>query len=234
MTSITVADDVEIELPKAPSDQPWFFDWYRKSPQEVIKHLQAGWIAYQSIREIEINSATEYFGGIGAQSMMIRKLWNPPRHYVFDFNPQAAEHLRNLLPPPVAAWKANSYDIATFRRAELVGLDFGDLTCWKTREGEPHRGLLDRVFASQPKAVVLTDIAGPRLHLHRERYETLLGKGTCTTYESYLRAFLERLNALYGYSPAGGAWHRWSAVVAMTPGEERSFPRPLADYDVVR
>lgn len=224
---ITVCDLWEIELPKQTAN-PWFLDWYLRSPGEVHKHLWAGWAAYRSISELDIDSATEYFGGIGAQSRMIQELWGPERHYVFDYNRDAAEHLRATLPPPVAAWQADSYDPVSFRRAELVGLDFGDLTVWRTREGEPHRQLLDRVFSSEPKAVVLTDIAGPRLHLQRERYETLLGPGSCESYETYLEAFLARLTALYGYSCAGGAWHRWSAVMALTPGEETVLPTPLA------
>jgi hypothetical protein len=225
--SIVVCGKWEIELPSQGAN-PWFLDWYLRSPGEVHRHLEAGWVAYQSIADLKIASATEYFGGIGAQSRMIQELWSPKRHFVFDYNREAAEHLRATLPPPVAAWRADSYDLASFRKADLVGLDFGDLTCWRTREGEPHRQLLDRVFASEPKAVVLTDIAGPRLHLHRQRYEGLLGTGTCESYETYLRAFLARLTALYGYSCAGGAWHRWSAVMALTPGEESVMPTPLA------
>lgn len=226
--TIRVFDKWDIELPE-PSANPWFLDWYLRSPGEVHKHLRAGWIAYQSISSLEVNSATEYFGGIGAQSRMIQELWSPERHYVFDYNKDAAEHLRNTLPPPIVAWQADSYDPASFRPADLVGLDFGDLTVWRTRDGELHRQLLDRVFASEPQAVVLTDIAGPRLHLQRERYETLLGEGTCGSYESYLHALLVRLEALYGYTCAGGAYHRWSAVMALTQGEEGGqFLQPLA------
>lgn len=229
---VTVCDRWEIELPDQAAN-PWFLDWYLRSPHEVHKHLWAGWAAYQSIADLEIGSATEYFGGIGAQSRMIQELWSPERHYVFDYNHDAAAHLRATLPPPVAAWQADSYDPATFRSAELVGLDFGDLTVWRTREGEKHRELLDRVFASEPKAVMLTDIAGPRLHLQRQRYETLLGTGSCASYEGYLQGLLDRLEALYGYTCSGGAWHRWSAVMALTPGGERRLPEPLAEHPKV-
>jgi hypothetical protein len=232
-TTITVCDLWDIELPEQGATQ-WFLDWYLRSPGEVHKHLWAGWAAYQSIADLEIASATEYFGGIGAQSRMIQQLWAPERHYVFDYSKEAAEHLRASLPPPIAAWQADSYDPWSFRRAGLVGLDFGDLTVWRTREGEKHRALLDRVFASEPKAVVFTDIAGPRLHLQRARYETLLGAGSCESYETYLSALLDRLEALYGYVCAGGAWHRWSAVMALTTAGERRNPEPLAHHPNMR
>jgi hypothetical protein len=205
-----------------PPEDEWFLDWVLRSPREAGKHLTSGWLAYQSLAGLEVTHAREYFGGIGAQSLMIQELFEPEVHYVTDYSPDAVKHLSTALPFCVDVGRADAYnDPGEIYPAQLVGLDFGDLTVWKTREGQPHRELLDRVFASEPKAVVLTDIACRYLHLHRERYESLLGAGTCVSYETYLEALLRRLQRLYGYTLVAGYWDRWSTVMALAPQGDR-------------
>lgn len=206
-----------------PKDK-WFLDWVLRSPKEVSGHLTAGYLAYEAVADIynggQIQSAREYFGGMGAQTLMIQELLAPVEHTVLDYSPDAVTHMTDVvleLDADIVVKQADSYDPSSCFPADLVGLDIGDLTAWRTRDGEMHRGLLDRVFAHRPKAVVLTDIAGPRLHLQRERYETLLGLGTCRDYESYLNAFADRLEDLYGYEVQAGYHHRWSSVLALVP-----------------
>jgi hypothetical protein len=170
----------------------------------------------------------EFFGGIGAQSLMIQDLFAPRNHVVRDYSLEAVAHIKAQV-PGVYAHQADSYDPMWQHRADLVGLDFGDLTVWKTRQGEPHRGLLDRVFEEEPKAVVLTDVACRYLHLHKERYETLLGAGTCITYETYLEALARYFRRIYGYVVVRGFWHRWSTVMVLVPRPAvpgRFFPTP--------
>lgn len=214
-----------------PLDQPdsdhdeWFLDWVLRSPREAGHHLTAGWLAYSSLTSVygpgEITTAHECFGGMGAQSLMIQELFNPTTHSVGEYSNGAVAHLRGLLSPldSTVVNLLDAYDVSALPRADLYGLDFGDLTAWKTREGQPHRELLDAVFANDPKAVVFTDIACRYLHLHRERYETLLGPDTCGSYGTYLRALLARLEVLYGYSLVAGYWDRWSTVMALVPSE---------------
>lgn len=209
------------DMPLEPSGK-WFADWVRRSPREAGLHLTAGWHAVQELRDVcppgYIKTACEYFGGIGAQALMIQKAFSPTWHTVVENNPDAVRHLMWMLLPRVGVFWADSYELGIIP-ADLVALDFGDLTVWKTRPGQPHRQLLNRVFASKPKAVLLTDIAGPRLHLHQERYESLLGPGTCGTYQTYLEAFAARLKKLYGYHLVAGFYHRWSTVMALTSEE---------------
>lgn len=201
-----------------PPKEKWFLDYVVRSPADAGVHLTAGWCCYRLIKDagIEVNSAVEFFGGIGAQSLMIQEMFAPRSHVVLDYSHEAVKHIKSQV-PQVYAHQGDSYDPMWQHRADLVGLDFGDLTVWKTREGEPHRGLLDRVFEEEPKAVVLTDIACRYLHLHRERYETLLGAGSCATYETYLDALAKYLRRLYGYVVMKGFWHRWSTVMVLVP-----------------
>lgn len=203
--------------------EKWFLDYVVRAPRDAGVHLTAGLAAYQRVANVyaekgleRFGSAVEYFGGMGAQSLMIRELFRPKSHLVYDFSHEAVQHIKTQV-EGVDAQQADSYDPDNFYAADLVGLDFGDLTVWKTREGEKHRELLDRVFAGRPNAVVLTDVACRYLHLHRERYESLLGAGTCASYETYLEALSDRLEALYGYVMVGGFYHRWSTVMALVP-----------------
>lgn len=222
--------DMEIAVP-ATEHNEWFLDWVLRAPTKAGVHLTAGWHAYQSLLRVygpgDIYDAVEYFGGMGAQALMIQHLFDPSQHTVMDYAPEAALHMRTVLPDWVEVRQADAYH--SFVRADLVGLDFGDLTAWKTRDGEPHRVLMDRVFAAEPKAVVLTDIACRYLHLHQKRYETLLGPDTCGSYGTYLRALLARIEALYGYSLVAGFWDRWSTVMALVPSDKVTGPGELVE-----
>lgn len=200
----------------------WFLDWVLRSPAGASQHVTAGWHAYAAVADTfgsEIYTAREWFGGVGAHSLIIQGLVQPEQHLVSDYSPAAVKHLQQLLAPMegASAVQLDAYQDLGHRRYDLVGLDFGDNTVWGTRDGEQHRGLLDRVFQSGPTAVVMTDIACRYLHLHRTRYESLLGAGTCATYATYLEALVGRLELLYGYSLLAGYWDRWSAVFVMVP-----------------
>jgi hypothetical protein len=210
---LIVCERWTMPLPERSGDE-WFLDWVLKSPHQ--RSTAAGWAAYQALAlvEPEMRTAHEFFGGVGAQSLMIQDLWAPKSHLAMDYTPESAAHLSTI--PGVTALQADSYDPKwSSQGADLVALDFGDFTVWKSREGEQHRALIDRVFAEEPKGVVMTDIACRYLHLHRTRYETLLGAGRCESYQTYLEALADRFEALYGYTMVGGFWHgRWSSVMA--------------------
>jgi hypothetical protein len=218
--------------------EQWFADYALREPAQVSRHLTAGYLAYRSLlplhRAQPFTSATEYFGGLGAQSLMIRRFFQPEKHTVIDSHPLAELHLHRLLGPlGVRTVCANSY--ATLAEADLVGLDFGDLTAHRAVRG-PHRNLLDRVFARSPRAVVLTDIAGPRLHLHAARYAEALGGSQApadyrlgldstapfTSYEDYLKALASWMHITYGYHPLRIYWHRWSAVLVLVRDRQQN------------
>lgn len=207
-----------------PGRDAWFLDYVLRSPKEAGRHLTAGWLAMNALKEVyrgdEIQTCEEWFGGIGAQALMAERLFNLRAHYIGEYDHDAVRHIYNALPQGKhinVGWR-DAYDLTSVHCGyDLQILDFGDLTVWKTRDGEDHRLLLDRVFSKQPKAVLITDIACRYLHLHRERYETLLGPGTCGSYETYLQALADRLEALYGYVLLEGFYDRWSTVMALVP-----------------
>lgn len=234
-TIALIAEKLTMTLPDAPERDAWFLDYVLRSPKQAGKHLTAGWLALESISYLisDVESCVEYFGGMGAQAGMVEWFFDLKRHRVHEYNLDAIAHLEDLRDAG-GAWAEievahrDAYAPSSFVAADLVMLDFGDLTAWKTREGQPHRELLDRVFAGQPKAVVFTDIACRYLHLHRERYESLLGAGTCDTYGHYLVALLERFEELWGYTLVRGYVDRWSSVMALVPGGQ-GLSGPIRD-----
>lgn len=205
MTTARICDRWDMELPEVDPNDQWFLGWAANAPSHVS--TSSGWWAYNSLLSAyspeDISSAREYFGGLGAQSLIINHLFHPQTHEVLEYSPGAVKHLNSVLPPRARAFLADSYKASFTEPADLVGLDFGDLTAWKT-QNEKHGGLLDRVFLLEPKAVVITDVASRYLHLHRSRYETLLGEGTCGTYGDYLEAFSRLITERWGYSLVGG------------------------------
>ena len=219
----------EIELPKPTGsvEKKWFLDWVLKTPSALGKHFRAGQLAFEAVAPYTRGeTAVELFGGIGAQTLMIQKLFAPLAHKVLEVSEDAVQHLERITPDDVMVVLADAYThpLGSF---DLVAADFGDLTVRWTLEGDRRRKLLDTIFASSPEAVVLTDIAGPYLHLQRTRYEEILGKGTCGSYESYLEAFGGRLQELYGYTVAGGGYHRSTAVLGLVPERKLPEPKPL-------
>lgn len=224
MTTIArIVERFTMKLEADPGRGEWFLDYVLRAPKSAGKHLTAGWMALQAVREVydpkEIRTVTEYFGGMGAQALMVRETFSPTIHGIMDYSAEAVAHINRevIESKKLLAVQADAYDPRFTVDADLVMLDYGDLTAWKTREGEKHRQLLDRVFLLEPKAVVFTDIACRYLHLHRERYETLLGEGTCASYQTYLEALLVRLRELYSYTLVAGYWDRWSSVMALVP-----------------
>lgn len=203
-----------------PGEEPWYADWAIKNPRKISDSITVGWYAYSSLLSVytpdEISTAWEPFGGIGAQSLIIQDLFAPAGHIVGEYTDPAVEHLRRVLPRNISIRKADAYAQPPID-ANLVALDFGDLTCWKLRPDQPHRTLIDNVMAAEPMAVVLTDVAAPRLHLHASRYEALLGTGTCASYETYLPALADLLEEMYGYVVLAGFYHRGAAKMALVP-----------------
>lgn len=220
----------EIPLP-SPSEDPgkkWFVDWVLNTPQVLGRHFRAGEIALRSVEPYTPGfSVLELFGGIGMQSLVIQEIFTPVVHRVQEISPVAVEHLTDLLPAAIDVRQADAFHPDAVGDFDLVAADFGDLTVRWTLEGERHRAVLDRIFATEPEAVVLTDIAGPFLHLQRRGYEKILGEGTCGSYESYLTAFSSRLQDLYGYALAGGGYHRGTAVLGLVPQDVLGTPQGL-------
>lgn len=197
----------------------WFLEYVVRSPTGAGTHLLAGRRCLEAVERLypHIETVYEAFGGIGGGALAVEDLWGPMVHIVNEFNPYAVQHLKANL-PEVIVTEQDAYRV-TPEAFDLVILDFGDLTVWKTREGDPRRTLLDRTFGEEPEAVLVTDIASRYLHLHRERYETILGPNSCRSYESYINTFADYLGRLYGYRLLVGYRHSWSTVMAFVKGD---------------
>lgn len=219
LATVVVCERWTMPVGQQDETSQWFLDWVLRRPNESSTHVTAGFHAYAALPEVypgpqPFATATEYFGGLGCQALMIQSMFAPPQHVVVERHPLAAFHLRSLLRerPGVEVVEGDAF--AVNHPADLVGLDFGNLTALKAqREFKP---LLDQVFAAQPKAVVLTDIAGQRLHLLRERYQDLLAHD-CSTYPEYLHGLVGYFLGAYDYQAVSCFHHRWSAVMTLVP-----------------
>lgn len=226
MTTATILERWQMGLPEKAED-PWFLDWVLRSPKHAGDHLASSYRAFESLRDIypdpfEFLTVREYFSGIGAHALMLEELFSPQTHIVNDYSVEAYHHLRAVLPPDLLVFNQDSY-ASQYHDADLAVLDFGDMTVWKAQPGKPHGKLLDSVFFSTPKAVVVTDIAARYLHLQKKSYEPILGDGSCNNYENYLRHLGRHFQERYGYVMHEAHYTRWSAVMAFVP-EDVSSP----------
>lgn len=202
------------------SGLPWFLDWVERRPKEVSDHVACGYWCYSELVNNMLNpsTVTEYFGGAGFQSTIIRGLFSPTYHTVADVSEKSCKHLRSLFDYFVTVQCQDTYK-HPLPNADLIGFDAGDLTALTlTRQ---HGEMLSRVVEGKPEAIVLTDIAGPRLHLQRNCYSKIVWND-CINYPTYLHGVAEYIRKTFGYDALCIYYSRWSAVMALLPKEQIS------------
>lgn len=209
------------------SGLPWFLDWVERRPKEVSDHVACGYWCYAELanKMMEFDSVTEYFGGTGFQSTIIRNLFNIREHLVMDQSAKSCEHLFRLFSnqPHPATTNVKCVDSLTTvvpkDEGDLIGFDAGDLTALTlTRQ---HGETLSRIVEGKPTAIVLTDIAGPRLHLQRDRYSKIIWND-CINYPTYLHGLAEYIRKTFGYDALCIYYSRWSAVMTLLPKDKIS------------
>lgn len=217
MSTLKLFDEYELEYEPG-SEEGWFLEWVLRQPKSAGTHLRAGAFCLGWLQgELpHLGSVYEAFGGIGGNALVVEKLWPKATHVVNEYDGQAVQFLKNNLPEKTLVTWADAYDLSTQNQGGLTILDFGDLTVRWTLEGDMPRKLLDEVFAGEPSAVMVTDVACRYLHLQRQNYERILGEGSCVDYPTYLDAFRQRLEELYGYTMLTGYTHYWSTVMCFT------------------
>lgn len=217
--TIRIFERWEMATPVAKHNE-WFADWALRKPNEVSRHLTMGYHALQTIKHLEIESVHESFGGLGAQALMAEDLWPTAQHTVRDFSHSAFKYMVENLPMRrgLILLEGSSYDPNGFVTADLQIADVGDLTAARMNL-EPYKPWLDHTFGSGAKAVVLTDIAGRLLHLHRGTYAKALGVERITDYTSYLFALGEMVRRRYGYFPSKTYYHHWSSITVFHRGD---------------
>lgn len=220
------------------SGLPWFLDWVERRPKEVSDHVACGYWCYSELVNsmMEFGSVTEYFGGAGFQSTIIRNLFSPSIHHIADISAKSCSHLESLF----GGRRDTTYvgihcvDVSkhSLPSAGLVGFDAGDLTALTlTRQ---HGETLSRIVEGKPKAIVLTDIAGPRLHLQRNCYSKIIWND-CINYPTYLHGLAEYIRKTFGYDALCIYYSRWSAVMALLPKEkiiEAAVPQHVPESPV--
>jgi hypothetical protein len=137
--------------------------------------------------------------------------------------------LTSNLPKIIDIRLADAYKTKLPEHTDLMALDFGDLTVWKTREGQPHRDLIDRSFATEPKALLMTDVANQRMHLHKERNESLLGDGATENYPTYVAALANYIEEIYDYRLLSGYYHRTASKLTFVPVEHAPDADPIIE-----
>lgn len=215
--TIRILEKWDLPTPVAKHNE-WFADWALRRPNEVSRHITMGYHALAEVHKLglDIRSIHESFGGIGAQAHVVEEFWPEAMHSVCDYSDAAVRYLIATLPLRFGLYFNNvdSYDRRSFVIADLQIADVGDLTAVRW-DLEPYRQWLDHIFSGEAKAVVLTDIAGRLLHLHRANYSRSLGVNVWS-YEQYLRAVGKRAITRYGYFPYVTFHHRWSAITVFT------------------
>ena len=220
--TIRILEKWDLPSPVAEKNE-WFGDWANRKPHEVSRHLTMGWHALQELRSLQdVQSVHESFGGIGAQALVAEKLWPTSHHTVRDFSMSAVMYLSENLPvrEGLEILGGSTYDPLNFVTADVQIADVGDLTATRMNLF-PYRAWLDHTFGSGAKAVVLTDIAGRLLHLHRVAYGTALGAKPVSNYPSYLVDVGNLVYKRYGYVATKTFYHRWSAITVYEPWWER-------------
>jgi hypothetical protein len=206
---VRVCDQWDLDLPEGGS----YAKWIRSNLKARSASVTAGYHVYRALSHVPANTALETFGGIGCQSLMIQSMFPLDEHFIVEIDEQAATHLHRQF-PYAAVLCGDAYTIP-LPPADLVAMDFGDLTALSaTRK---HRPLLDEVFAANPLAVTVTDVAGPRLHLHRDRYAAIVGTD-CSDYATYLSGLAAWFARDYGYQTLACYYHHGAAKMAMIPG----------------
>ena len=217
MPKLRILEEYETDIPDDPKG--WFADWVLRYPEASSRHITQSYQVLRVLRDsrelpeqIEVN---EYFGGLGCQALAVQELFAVKQHRIAENNSQAWAHLFDTIPGNPLVLLRDSYKDPLGPTANLELADFGDLTVWKMEHNKPYSDLCDHIFGGAPGAVVLTDIAGERLHLQAQRYSGLLGP--FEGYEEYLQLLGQYVASRWGYSPRYTAWQRWSSVTWYSP-----------------
>lgn len=205
------------------SGLPWFLDWVERSPKGVSDHTACGYWCYSTLanKMMEFSSVSEYFGGAGFQSTIIRNLFNVREHNIADISAKSCEHLFRLFANQGHPATTNVKCVDSIKNplpnSDLVTFDCGELTALTLTR---HIGeAISRITRQNPKALVITDIAGPHLHLQRKRYSEILWND-CADYPTYLHGLAEYIRRVFHYDALCIYYTRWSAVMALLPKEQ--------------
>lgn len=201
----------------------WWFDWAFKDPTGTNTHVVNGYNVLKAIQRVvpDIHSCSEYFGGAGVQALMCEELFDLKEHLIGELSTVAFEHLKKLFREKkhVEIVYQDAYKVE-IRPSDLIIIDFPDCTLKRLME-DKQRELLDKCFATRPKALVFTDVAGIRFGLQKARYSKMAGR-ELENYLDYLHFIVEKIKEFYGYNLVECRYARFCSLfgfVAQDVGE---------------
>jgi len=220
---LLVREKWEMEVADTVGGQPWFADWVSRKINDSSAHISAGATVLNRLAASveEPLRILEGFGGLGCQSLIAHDLWPRAGGTIYETSHEAVEHLRSvrntiLKGAGIGVHLSDAYMALDPDEDDVVLLDFGDMTASRMVAGGRYTTLLERVFHARPRAVVLTDIAGRLLHLHRDHYAKAL-RTEFEDYKGYLLAVGQYVRDRWGYYPLETSYQNWSAVMGFVP-----------------
>jgi hypothetical protein len=223
MTEIEIMGSYRLTVPDPHPGDKWFLDWALHAPNQVGAHLRMGQAALRALAESGFNPATVHhpFGGLGGQALVSWKLWPEARQTIDEFSPAAYEHLvRSFIRETNLIRLGDSYKMSV-PPADLYVADYGDNTAHRMADVKnPRRVLFERMLEHEPGAILLTDIAGPRLHMPKihASYQRATGaEFPSNDYLAYLSAYERWLAGTFGYYATDVFYQRWSSILVLRP-----------------
>ena len=173
-------------------------------------------------------TVVEYFGGLGIAASLLRGVYNPTVHPVYELDSNLCGH---LISNGFDAICVDSFKkIVTDGAYDLADVDF-DIATALSMSRSPVSEFLDCLFKAGHRQIIITDAAISKLHLHKERYGTLLGGGIVKL-EDYLNLLSHYFYRIGGYSISHCEYHAGACYLLCLPRspEEFSINKSSASY----
>jgi len=145
------------------------------------------------LREEQPKYVVEYFGGTGRMTTAIHEYWPDARIISWDKDPRCCDMIQAAVPAADVYIGDSIADLVPPPGAGVI-MDFNKLTIKRFRDDySGYRTCIERVVATMPAFVTITDGAKVRLQLHYKTYGL-----KSRSKEEYREAFCEELRARYG------------------------------------
>jgi hypothetical protein len=172
-------------------------------------------------------SAIEFFGGLGVGATILRELYHPSPHMLFDTDGDCCGHLhRNHF----AVVRADSLQ-QNSPASDLADADFDRFTASKIKNDSSGRKFIESLFTVGHRQIIVTDVAVAKFHLNYQYYEVLLRRAL-TSFQDYLAGFSDIIHHRYGYSLTAVEYHSGAAYLLWEEGQHplSHFNRTQANY----
>jgi hypothetical protein len=200
-----------------------YYHYVNKRAGEVGRNAHCiRWLLEQLNMNVE--TVVEPFGGVGVFATVVQGVCSPKEHYLYDLDPDCLRQLRAAFAdvPGVTVAKADATKTIGGQPADLYLLDFpSPFTALHIEDWELQ---LDRLFASNPGAVIWMDGASFGMHWHAHRYATALDYPVRNN-RDYAKAISAYVHKHYGYAVEAATVSRGCFYFLLAPRPETiEFP----------